>query len=820
MAAAVNLEPRGRHYLAVFLLSCCVLMLEIAVARILSVALLSHYAFVAISLAMFGLGVSALVVFLLPGHFTPERLDEQLVAYGWRFALSAVLSLVVFLHIEVVQELSLSGALTLTFAYLILALPYFFAGVCLALLMTHFAAHIGRIYSYDLVGASLGCVGVVAAMSVAPAPYVVAYVAAVIAAVALWGALTMTPRRLVGPLAAVVVVVAVVALGHGSTLLTMRYIKGWTSFYSAYEGWNAFSRVAIFPSQLNAAQLVPLMGAIESYTDPAIPKAMIIDIDGAAWTPMLQFDGDLQKYDFLRETVMYTAHHLRPNANVLIIGTGGGRDLLAAKVFAQPSVLGIEINPLMTHIVQNVFGDYSGRPYTLPGVEVITDEARSRLSTMPQRFDIIQLSLIDTFSLNAAGGFVFSENYLYTQQAFQEYFRHLTDDGILTISRYFMAAYPLEILRVAAMVRAAWAAEGVEHPGAHVVVLAQGNTATVLAKRSAWTADELTRLAAVSGEHGMQIPYRPDVPAEAIPDLNAVLTTADLPGYLAAYPFHIAAPTDDQPFFFHFLRGRLAAADVASVFDDPFQFMRKWHEAVLLLYLLIAVVASLALAFFFGPLLALRRRSTGVGVTTAVPLLAYFGCLGYGFMMIEVPLLQHFILFLGYPVYALAVVLFALLLFSGIGSLLSARLTDKAPSALVWVLSTIIVLACIYVYAVPAVIAALIGAPIWIRILTAVGVLAPIGLVLGMAYPLGITVLRDFSAELVPWAWGLNGALSVVASVLAIFIGSRAGFTVAFLTGVAAYAVALLAMGLAITLRRSVATVEDVAPSRSAAANY
>src|SRR5262245_61870609 len=415
MSAIVHREPRGRHYVAVFLLSLSVLMLEIAVARSLAVALFSHFAFVAVSLTMFGLGVSGLVVYLLPDRFTAERLDAQLVAYAGRFALSTALSMVLFLQIEVVQELSPAGFITLSFAFLTLALPFFFGGVGLSLMMTHFAPRIGSIYCADLVGASLGCLGVVLAMSVAPAPQVVAYVAAVVAAATLVAAFVTAPRRLAGPIVAVVVTVAVSVLGHTSDLLRMRYVKNWTRLYSEYESWNAFSRVTVFPSQQNAAQLLPLKDSADAYAGRQLPQSMIIDIDGTAWTPMTRFNGDMRSIEFLRGSVLYVAHQLRPQADTLIIGTGGGRDLLAAKAFGQPSVLGIEINPLMRHIVQEVYAQYSGGPYTLPGVEVVIDEARSHLSTMARQFGVIQLSLIDTFSLNAAGGFVFSENYLYTQ---------------------------------------------------------------------------------------------------------------------------------------------------------------------------------------------------------------------------------------------------------------------------------------------------------------------------------------------------------------------------------------------------------------------
>ena len=796
----MTLEPRGRHYLAVFVLSLAVLMLEILFARVLSVALFSHFAFVAVSLAMFGLGLSGLVVYLLPRHFTADRLDAQLVTYAWRFALSAVLSLIVFMHIQVVQELSPMGFLTLSIAYLVLAVPFFFGGVCVSLLMTHFAARIARIYGADLLGASLGCIGVVVAMGLAPAPHVVAYVATLAAGAAVALAFTTTPRRLVGPGVALIVTALIVMLGHSTDLLRMRFVKSRRS-YSKHERWNAFSRLSVFPIGQNAAQT--LGQADGGYGGAEIPGVMEIDIDGTAWTPMFEFHGDVGRTAFLRKSTLYVAHHVRPNADVLIIGIGGGRDVLAAKTFGQRSVLGIELNPLMRQIVDDVYGDYSGRPYTLPGVEVIIDEARSRLSTLPRRFGIIQLSLIDTFSLNAAGGFVFSENYLYTKEAFQEYFRHLTDDGVLSISRYFTEAYPVEILRVAAMVRAAWSAEGVQQPGAHVVVIGQRPSATVLAKRTPFSASELKRLEAVADENHMRVFYRPDRPAEAHPDLAAVLATPDFEGYLAAYPFRIAPPTDDQPFFFHFLRGRLAPADIPDREHDPFEYVRLWHEAILLSYLLIAVVTVLALLFFIGPLLFLRRRRTGVGVAVAVPLLTYFACLGYGFMMIEVPLLQRFVLLLGYPVYSLAVVLFSLLLFSGIGSLLSGRLADSATRAVTGVLLVVVAMVGAYVYLVPAAISALIGTPIALRIVGTVGLLAPIGIVLGMAYPLGITVLRGLSPALVPWAWGLNGALSVVASVLAIFIGSRVGFTVAFLTGMAAYALALVTMRLAIALART-----------------
>jgi hypothetical protein len=801
--------PARRHYVTVFLLSLSLLMLEIVVARMLSVALLSHYAFVAVSLAMFGLSLGGLVVYLFPAHFSSETVDQRLVAYSWRFGLSVALSILAFLHMHVTQELSPTGFISLSIAYAVLAVPFFLGGVGMALLMTHFSASIGRLYAADLCGASLGCIAVVVAMQYWPAPQVAVCLAAALCLATLGVASSVTPRQLLTPGLACLAVGLLVILAANTNVFRTRYVKNWTYFYSEHEAWNAFSRVGVLRPESNAASYLPLKYPGERYQTASIPQTLILDIDGTAWTPMMHFGGDLATTQFLRESVLYAAYGLKPDADALIIGVGGGRDVLAAQTFGARSILGIEINPLMRRIVEERYGDYSGRPYTRPGVQVIIDEARSRLAQLDRRFDVIQLSLIDTFSLNSAGGFVFSENFLYTQEAFQEYFRHLSDDGILSLTRYFMPAYPVEVLRLLAMARTAWAEEGVGSVADHTVVLGQGLNATVLVKRAPFSEQELLRIDDTARQNAMRVLYRPGMRTNPHPDIAAVITTPNLKQYLDGHSFLIDPPTDDRPFFFNFLRSRRTADHTA----DPFQYIQQWSDALSLLYLLLGVVTTLAVVFLLGPLVVLARAdSRVVQTTTAVPFLLYFACLGYGFMMVEIPLMQRFVLLLGYPVYALAVVLFALLLFSGAGSLLSSRVAD-ARRSLQSVLVAIVMVSCAYVYFLPHVIAKALVLPIAAKIALTTMLLAPIGLLLGMAYPLGITLLRGFSVALIPWAWSLNGALSVVASVLAIFVGSRLGFGAAFLTGAAAYALALVS----ITVASSAAIDTDSRRSRTGA---
>jgi len=792
----MNHLPQRRHYLAVFFVSLALLMLEITVARILTVALYSHYAFVAISLAMFGLGLSGLVVYLMPKRFPAERVDEQLTTFLSLFGLTAAVSVLTFLHINVLQEISLAGLASLGLAYAVLTIPFFFGGICISLLMTHFSSRIASIYYADLVGASLGCLGVVTALGLLPAPQVAVVIAAVASLTALVVAIG-AGRRTSLAAGSTVIVGVLLALSFTTDLYTMTYIKKRTERYSEVETWNSFSRVSAFHDTRNAAQILPMRSNWKEYEGGPYPTTKMLDIDGAAWTPMMGWDGNPASIQWLKDSVLYVAHEIKPDAKVLVIGTGGGRDLLAAIAYNQPSILGLEINESMRYIVEDLHADYAGHPYTYPTVEVVIDEARSRLSGMDRSFDILQLSLIDTFSLNAAGGFVFSENYLYTVEGFQEYFQHLTPDGVLSITRYMVAQYPVEVLRTVAMARAAWEAEGIGAFSDHIVVLRQDLNTTMLVKKSPFTKEELAKLVERAAHLNAQVMWAPGVQPPGNLEIARVISSPEWRDYMDSYPFFIDPPTDDRPFFFNFLRGMLP-----DNVDDPFNFLSMWNDALKLMYMLMGVVTAMAVLFFSIPLLTFGRGQLHkIDVTTAAPLLLYFACLGYGFLMIEIPLLQKLMLLLGSPIYALAVVLFALLFFSGNGSLLSERLTGDPLKSLQKVLLSIVALSCVYIAVLPSVIDVLLGTSIFVRIGVTVLLLGPLGLLLGMAYPLGITILRTFGEELVPWAWGLNGVMSVVASVVAIFIGSRIGFTAAFMTGVAAYVVALGAITLATRLK-------------------
>lgn len=792
------MQPERRHYAVLFGASMGLLMLELSFARTLSVALLSHYAFVAISLAMFGLGLAGLTVYLRPERFTAAAADGQLATALGRFGLWAALGVVLFLRIHVKQEPSLAGAVTLGLAYLVLAIPFFFAGLCITIVFTHFSSAIGRLYAADLIGASLGCLATVGLLSVVPAPIVPLVVGAAATVVALVLARRAgMPQRT--PIIRCVAAVLILALGLGTDFARMRFIKTWTGFYSEYEVWNPFSRISVIPSPtLVSAHTLPLRKSANNYPAGQYPASKWLDIDGTAWTPMFNYDGNPARIAFLRESVIYAAHAVKPNARVLIIGTGGGRDILAARVaYDQPSVNGIELNPLMQHIVQERFGDYSGRPYTLPGVNVVIGEGRSMLAGRKDTFDVIQLSLVDTFAAGAAGGFVFAENYLYTTEAFREYFRHLNPGGVLSMTRYFVGGYPLELMRLLRMTEAAWAAEGESTPGASMVVLHQGPVATMLAKRGAWTPDDMAAIDRFTAENNVAIVYDPrgyHPGTPVVDNLRGVSTRYQDSAILTTAP-----TSDDAPYFFQFIRWPIEREG-----DDPMRMIHIGNEALGLMALLLGTVTTLALAFFIGPLLLFARGRVSRDRRT-VALMTYFVSLGFGFMMIEIPLLQRLVLFLGHPVYSLAVGLFSILLFCGLGSLASERVVRQPMQAVPWLGAAIVGTSLLYAAGLPVMVERFLDQSAAVRVTMTVLVLAPIGLVLGMAYPVGIRVLCEFDDSLVPWAWGLNGATSVVASVSAVFVGAQAGFTWALLLGSVTYAIGFLALTMAVAARRVVA---------------
>jgi hypothetical protein len=596
-------------------------------------------------------------------------------------------------------------------------------------------------------------------------------------------------------------VFGILAAGH--TLMVWRefpifriiYIKGSFEARPRYEKWNSHSRVRVNGS---LTRLEPPQGWGLS---PLLPEStrvrqMQMDIDVGAGTVLTGYDGDPQTLGHLKYDVTNIGYYLRPEPDVLVIGAGGGRDILSAIAFNARSVTAVEINKDIIRTVNGKFGDFTGHLDRDPRVRFVNDEARSFVARSNDRFGKIQISLIDTWAATAAGAFVLSENSLYTVEAWTSFLRHLTDDGLLSVSRWYFRDRPAEMYRTTTLAVEALGRLGLTDPQRHVAIVRNMQLAnrpadtpdgvgTILVSRRPFSGAELDVLDREASRLAFDVVFSPRV---AVDETFARLTERDgLDEFLDGYPLNIRAPTDNSPFFFNMLRLRHAASPELLDFGKLSLNMK----AVATLAILLATVLVLTAGCILLPLWLTRDRVRLRGVA---PLFTFFLAIGLGFMLIETSQMQRLIIALGHPIYGLSVVLFALLLSSGLGSYLTESVTpDSARASGRRRLAVLVLVLALFGVVTPAIARWIEPMTTPVRILAAIVLLFPAGLLMGMAFPLGMKLASTRALELTPWLWGLNGAASVLASVLSVCIALTWSISTAFWAGFLCYTVALWA---------------------------
>ncbi len=782
-------------FAGLFLITLATLTYQLLLTRIFSVTMYYHFAFVAISVTMFGMAVGALIVYLRPRSFDLPRLDRQLSRAALTFAVTIVASFLAHVWLPFRPELSLAGIASVVLTYAILSVPFTCSGVVVALALTRFPAQVSALYAVDLAGAAAGCALLAPLLRLTDGPTAIVATAAIAAVGATLFAYT-THTGLRGLCVGLATALALFTGGHtyavhqDSAWLRLMWVKGRYEAPPIVERWNPFSRIRVIG---DPARTIKPSGWGFSTTLPAAMTAreLHLDIDSYAGTELTAFNGDTSSVGHLKYDVTNIVHYLRPSSDVVVVGTGGGRDILSALVFNQRHVTGVEINPSILELVNGRFGDFTGHLDRDPRVRFVNDEARSYLARMTERADIIQISLIDTWAATASGAFVLTESSLYTLEAWTRFLDRLSPRGVLSVSRWYYADRPGEVYRSAVLAMTALQRLGATRPQDHFAIVrarpaaaadAPDGIGTILVSRDPLTPSDLDTLESVAARLKFDIVQSPRT---SIDDTFAAIASADrLPTLLEAYPLDISAPTDDSPFFFHMLRLR-------DVFD-----VTRWQDqgivsfnmkAVGVLGVLLATVLLMTTACIVFPLLLTRRSATLDG---AGPYLVYFAAIGLGFMLIEISQLQRLTIFLGHPAYSLSVVLFSLLVSSGIGSLSTARVTDPLASIrrrLVLTIATLIAFGLLT----PLVAHRFESSSTPVRIALAIALLCPVGFCMGMAFPLGMRLALRRAPLLAPWFWGVNGAASVCASVLAVVIAIGAGISAAFWTGTACYLVAL-----------------------------
>jgi spermidine synthase len=795
------------------LIAMSVLLAQVVLSRLFAAIMTYYYAFMLISLAMLGLASGSLLVQLMPRVFTKERFAMNAMIGGAAMGMTGfvgTLALLVIYPSTGVGNLNFDPRQMSALAALFWCLfPFFLCGgLVVAMVFARHRAHFNLLYAVDLIFAAAGCLIAITLLDAStPVQVLLTFCAVPIVAGALF-ALAEHRRVALG-----VVAVGLMWALAGQFLAQMTAVAkpphvSWLDRPTVVSEWNAVSAVRVHPGRFFTWALSP------RYEGRAYDMLDLI-IDGLGGTEIVRFDGNpasLANYDYLDQDLTALAGRLGPrDPKQLIVGPGGGVDILQAVRAGRTSITAVEINPLIVQVVNGELGAFSGRPYSLPGVHLVLENGRTFIKRTQEKYDLISLTWVDTGG--SATALAFSENYLYTVEAYREFFTRLQPDGYFAFLR---ALGSNEVSRTDSMrgIAVAWEAlaqEGIADPSKHMLITAVtspffGRTMCfVLVKRSPLTAADVARSKEFTEQYGFETLWAPPVGVEFRPPpaefaayttlVRSILTERDREKMFRDAPFDISLATDDNPFYFV---ERARPGQRAGV-------------GVLQLKTLVVALLVLIVPFLLLPLVSTFRRSAEepgtqpwLGVAAAV---AYFSLIGIGFMGVEIEMFHVFALLLGSPIVTFSVVLAGLLLSSGVGSYIAGRL-QRSHAAAIGVFVALLALLAIFLLTRGYLLSSVVAAPLAARVGATLLIVAPLGFLMGMPMPLGMFQVAG-SPRLVLWGWSLNGVFSVLASVGAIYCAIYWGTTRTFMLAALAYLLA----GVMLQVLRRHAVPAPVSPA-------
>jgi spermidine synthase len=788
---------------AVSLLSAAAIAYEILLTRLFAIALWHHFVYMVISLALLGYGASGTFLVFVK-EYALARFGVSFAALAVSFGLAATGCYALawrlpFNPLEVIWDWR--QQFYLAAMYLLLALPFFAAGSAIGLSLAARPVRIGAIYRADLTGAGTGALGIVLAMFALPPEdclRVIAAFAFVAAAFALAGD---GWRR--APLALAVVAVPAALVWPATWLKpTPSPYKGLSLALTVPETRviaernSPLGRVSVIESPSVPLRQAPGLSLAARL---APPEQLGLFTDGDGISAMTRFTGDFKPLDYLDQETTALPFHLLDRPATLVLGAGGGADVLQALYHRASRIDAVELNRQIVDLVSRELGAFTGRIYGRPEVFLHIAEARSFVAGSRRRWDLIELALLDSYAASAAGLQALSESPIYTIEALRAYLDHLNPGGLVAITRW-LGNPPRDVIKLLATAIAALEADAGTSPGetdpAERLALLHGwNTATLLVKKGRFTRAEIAALRRFAAERQFDVAWHPGIRGDdanrynrlAKPTLYDAAVALLGPGrstFLADYRFNISPATDDRPFFFRFFKWGLLPELAALRGQGGFVFVDTGY-LVIVLALLQAVIASGILILL--PLAWLRGGEAGRAAPNPLRVACYFLLIGFAFLFVEIAFLHRFSLFLGHPLAAFSVTLAGLLVSAGLGSGAAKRVAARCRQAAVALAVALIVgLGVVYAVALPPLFDGLMGLPLAAKMAVAIGLLAPLGFVMGLPFPLGLGRVSECAPSLVPWAWGINGCASVVAAVTASLLAMHVGFT----------AVLALALGL------------------------
>jgi hypothetical protein len=769
---------KSGYYIGIFLIAASTLILQISMTRIFSVLYFHHFAFLIVSTALFGYGISGIVLFY--SRNPPADPSNQLSFASLLFGVSTLLVYWAILNLpyrfgeDEFQEPS--EVLRLAMNYALLAIPFFFSGFVIGLLLRSFSDLAGKLYSFDLVGAGLGCLCVLWIVPFLGGSGSVVFSALLAAA----ACIAFFPKKRIFLVSGILFLVLTILFTFQAEqrfaipirkVLQEKYLRGRAVPAPEYTAWSSVSRVDIVPTP---------------------PNRLILLDGGSNVSGMIRIPSNTKTFEprWNWRAVPYAIAHRN---SACIIGPGGGEDILIALSHGVRSTVAVELDPLIVDLVQNRYRNFIGGIYNHPGVLTLNDEGRSFLRRSRQKYDLIQqVHNISPMAI-ATGALNLSESYLLTVEAFQEYWNHLNADGMLAINRW-------GILRAGSIASLVLQQNGISDPENYVLVTSRqksGADTSFYLKKGKFSPGDLQQLQDSLDRLKVQIDYAPLPQFQKKENVYYRLLSPSLRNeFIETADILLDAPTDDKPFFDHF-QPLLSFQTTSAVLPQQLNRVLQYtNMGDLTLFALLAEAALLSFVFILFPVMRLRKNKT----FPPWSVLVYFASLGLGFILIEISLIQKLILFLGKPSYSISAVLFSLLLSAGAGSFFfHKRFRDGDEKRWLLFLSiAFTILLLLQITLVPLVLDFFLGAMPNVRFLLATLFIAPLGFVLGIPFPLGIHLLGRRAPEAIAWGWGLNAYMTVVGSILCVILAITVGFRMNFLIALAIYLLgfASLTLGL------------------------
>ncbi len=790
-----------------FFISLTTLIYEILLIRILSVLMFYSIVSLTVSLSLFGIGLGALFVYLFPDKFQKQNIPKFAGIYACTIIIPNLLFIIIDLypmyfsniinifHPPLYQPfkttfytsgLSAQTYLYLAIFFLLITIPFFFSGITTSLLISSYNQDISNLYFFDLIGASCGSFLVIPLLNYfGPLPSI--YINSGLAFTGVFLLLNKSSAKTTIALFSIIVCLMFISWSSFYYQVPeIKFVRGQYEPNILYSKWNAMSRVVVYSGKI---QMFPdrignTHGYISKTYDGNLPDQKGMVINDTGYTLLINFNNDLKKVEFVKYLINSFVYHLDENSkkNVLIIGPGGGEDILGAYSFNPASITAVELNPTVVEIVNDRFRDFTGAPYRLPRVTTVIENARSFIKYSPNKYDIIFGSLVFEWFEPVAGAFTLSQSNLYTFEGFSDYFNHLTPDGIFNICR----VSDRRSLRFTAMAIESLKKIGKKNPAQHIFIATSGRRGggfgSFIFKKSPLTVKELEVLKNTANKMNFKILYSPDLKIKN--KFYDLIKTQNLNDYYQKNEYNFRLATDDKPFFDFLIKPSVFFSTNFWLESSNFEDQSIYILKIFFIFAVIMVGILFAIPFIFS-----AKTISNNNFNTSL-ILIYFGCLGFGYMLIEIALMNKFNVLISHPTLSISIILFSMLSAGGFGSLATNKIKSDLKNLII-ILLILNIIIFVYIIFVNTWLKSIDDSRFLYRTIKSILTLLPLSFFMGMPFPLGLKVLKNENS-IIPWIWSINSGMGVLGAMFAFIFALNFGFTYTLYIAFGIYLLAIM----------------------------